>query len=72
MPKEHTVFRFQLPVKRALGNAIPDSGSLPPKHANDATLGPKSMVFELHGSQFMYRAAERVGRKFKQKPGSDL
>lgn len=33
---------------------------------------PRTMVFELHGSQFMYQAANRVGRKFKQKPITDL
>lgn len=32
----------------------------------------RNMVFELHGSQFMYRAADRAGRKFKQKPVTDL
>ncbi|KAI5848279.1 Rof/RNase P-like protein [Tricharina praecox] len=32
----------------------------------------KDMVFDLHGSQLMFRAAERAGRKYKGKPMLDL
>ena len=32
----------------------------------------REMVFELHGSQLMFRAAERAGRKYKGKPMLDL
>lgn len=45
IPKEHTVFRFEIP--RPGG----EEG--------------KDLVFELHGNQFIYRAADRANRKFK-------
>jgi len=32
----------------------------------------KEMVFELHGSQLIFRAAERAGKKYKGKPMLDL
>ena len=28
----------------------------------------RKMVFEIHGSQMVYRAGERAGKKFKMKP----
>lgn len=34
--------------------------------------GRSEMVFELQGSQTMFRAAERAGRKLKAKPMPDL
>lgn len=71
IPKEHTVFRFEVPVPDppAGGKDLPDSAS-----ASASASAPKarSMVFELHGSQLKFRAAERAGRKFKQKPVTDL
>lgn len=62
IPKEHTVFRFEVPV------VDPPVG----REGSRVDGAARSMVFELHGSQFMYRAADRVGRKFKQKPVTDL
>ena len=32
----------------------------------------KKMVFEVYGSQMVYRSGERAGRKFKMKPMRDL
>jgi ribonuclease P protein subunit POP4 len=34
--------------------------------------GKKDLVFELHGDQFEYRAADRANRKFKSHFLSDL
>jgi ribonuclease P protein subunit POP4 len=53
VPKEHTVFRFEVPGKDAEGKE-------------------RIMVMELQGEQFMFRAAERAGRKFKVKPMLDI
>lgn len=74
VPKEHTVFRFTLPVERLTsgGDSILDAKDGASEPTGDVAVGIRPMVFELHGSQFMYRAAERAGRKFKQKPGMDL
>jgi ribonuclease P protein subunit POP4 len=63
LPKEHTLFRFTVPfpgkkaadVEEGKGEeAVVDGG----KEAKD-------LVFELHGDQFEYRAADRANRKFK-------
>lgn len=68
IPKEHTVFRFEVPVPDppAGGEDVPDSAS------DLAAPNARNMVFELHGSQLKFRAGERAGRKFKQKPITDL
>ncbi|KAI5838344.1 putative ribonuclease P complex subunit Pop4 [Morchella snyderi] len=76
IPKEHTVFRFELPLPEEkpatmAGPATTDTTAT--AEATPATPAkPRRMVFELHGQQFMYRAAERVGKKFKGKPLADL
>lgn len=49
VPKEHTVFRFT--VRR------------PGEQAENEKR--RDFVFELHGDQFIYRAADRANRKFK-------
>ncbi|KAH0614181.1 uncharacterized protein H6S33_006067 [Morchella sextelata] len=83
IPKEHTVFRFELPLPEendATTPALADTTTAPgPATTSETTLTtaaapaePRRMVFELHGQQFMYRAAERVGKKFKNKPLADL
>lgn len=51
LPKEHTVFRFEIP-------------ELPKEGEEQAT--PRNMVFEVHGDQFQYRAVDRANKKFKQ------
>lgn len=43
-----------------------------PASEEDRAKGRTDMVFELQGSQMMFRAAERAGRKFKAKPMLDL
>ncbi len=59
VPKEHTVFRFEVPSpgKHEGGVNIEAEGP------NEKT--KKSLVFELHGEQFQYRSADRANKKFK-------
>jgi ribonuclease P protein subunit POP4 len=60
VPKEGTVFRFEVPVpatdsmlKRGEGG-----GTAPRQEAS-------KMVFEIHGEQFQFRSADRASRKFR-------
>ncbi|PYH42822.1 RNase P/RNase MRP complex subunit [Aspergillus saccharolyticus JOP 1030-1] len=55
IPKEHTVFRFCLPLpsSRGDGDGKEDGGE------------EKKLVFELHGSQFQNRPVDRANKKFK-------
>ncbi|KAH7410988.1 Rof/RNase P-like protein [Cadophora sp. MPI-SDFR-AT-0126] len=69
LPKEHTVFRFTVPrlakEKVAAIQEGKDEGKTEEK-MNEATKeNAKDVVFELHGDQFEYRAADRATRKFK-------
>jgi hypothetical protein len=52
VPKEHTVFRIEIPVNEADEVALGDSV-------------PANLVFELLGSQFLTRPAERGVKKLK-------
>ncbi|KAK5693640.1 hypothetical protein LTR97_010209 [Elasticomyces elasticus] len=56
MPKEHTVFRFEVPLE--------------PKE--DGGEEPKPLIFEIHGSQFENRATDRANKKVKQHFDPDL
>ncbi|EAS35308.3 ribonuclease P complex subunit Pop4 [Coccidioides immitis RS] len=58
IPKEHTVFRFKIPVPT--GPFVEDEQSQAPETLKD-------LVFELHGSQFENRPADRANKKFKWK-----
>jgi ribonuclease P protein subunit POP4 len=58
VPKEHTVFRFAVPLpEQNADNAQTDE----PKKET------KQLLFEIHGSQFENRPADRANRKFKWK-----
>ncbi|SLM40283.1 ribonuclease p complex subunit [Lasallia pustulata] len=61
IPKEYTVFRFEIPQPRGESRDSEDAGKK-----------PINLVFELHGSQFMNRATDRATRKFKQRNLSNL
>jgi ribonuclease P protein subunit POP4 len=54
IPKEFTVFRFKVPFAQ--------------QEENDDSMAEarKPFIFELHGSQFENRPADRANRKFKQ------
>ncbi|KAK4035051.1 Rof/RNase P-like protein [Parachaetomium inaequale] len=54
VPKEGTVFRFEVPV--------PD---LRPKEGGGQAQEMSRMVFEIHGEQFQFRSADRASRKFR-------
>lgn len=60
MPKEHTVFRFEVPLAEKKGKEEQMSPPLKP------------LVFELHGSQFENRAPDRANKKFKLHIPPDL
>ncbi|KAG9552939.1 ribonuclease p complex subunit, partial [Aureobasidium melanogenum] len=61
VPKEYTVFRFEVPFAEEDGDGD-----------NNMTEPRKPFVFELHGSQFENRPADRANRKFKQHIDPDL
>ncbi|THY78026.1 RNase P/MRP, p29 subunit [Aureobasidium pullulans] len=61
VPKEYTVFRFEVPFVEKDNDG--DSQMTEPQ---------KPFIFELHGSQFQNRAADRAARKFKQHIDPDL
>jgi len=56
VPKEHTVFRFEVPFEKRQG----------------VEEERKPMVFEIHGSQFENRAPDRANKKFRQHWDPDL
>ncbi|KAI5199713.1 hypothetical protein AUEXF2481DRAFT_6937 [Aureobasidium subglaciale EXF-2481] len=61
IPKEHTIFRFEVPFAEQDDDG--DSQMAEPR---------KPFIFELHGSQFENRPADRANRKFKQHIDPDL
>ncbi|KAG4435507.1 hypothetical protein IFR05_009006 [Cadophora sp. M221] len=64
LPKEHTVFRFTVPrPKKEEAEAV--EGAKDEAMVEGEKETPKDVVFELHGDQFEYRAADRATRKFK-------
>ncbi|KAJ5932215.1 hypothetical protein N7516_006704 [Penicillium verrucosum] len=58
IPKEHTIFRFIVPVP------APSEGAQDQQTQSDAK-APKPLVFELHGNQFENRPVDRANKKFK-------
>ncbi|KAK3619606.1 hypothetical protein LTR56_023891 [Elasticomyces elasticus] len=56
MPKEHTVFSFEVPLESK----------------EDGGEEPKPLIFEIHGSQFENRATDRANKKVKQHFDPDL
>jgi len=60
MPKEHTVFRFEVPFVKE-GQGQEGDGEV-----------PKPLVFEIHGSQFENRAPDRANKKFRLHFDPDL
>lgn len=52
VPKEGTVFRFEVPVPVS-------------KATGDGSEEQSSMIFEIHGEQFQFRSADRSSRKFR-------
>lgn len=67
IPKEHTIFKFEIPQPPGKGVVGDGEG----EGAREGG-GLRNLVFELHGSQFENRAPERATKKFKQRNMSDL
>jgi ribonuclease P protein subunit POP4 len=59
VPKEYTVFRFEVPPPGSAG-AVDGEGP-----RGEGERGRKNLVFELHGDQFQHRAVDRANKKFK-------
>ncbi|KAK3361088.1 putative rRNA and tRNA processing protein [Lasiosphaeria ovina] len=70
VPKEGTVFRFEVPAVDARGgsrapgaeDAKGAAAATPEQHETDR---PQNMVFEIHGDQFQFRSADRANKKFR-------
>ncbi|KAI5804993.1 Rof/RNase P-like protein [Geopyxis carbonaria] len=70
IPKEGTVFRVEVLLDEPSndGKAVGEGEA----EAETVKAEERKMVFDIHGSMFMFRAAERAGKKFKSKPMFDL
>ena len=79
IPKRFAIFRFDIPQtidKEALVHEgqqgdMKDAAKKPSQERTD-TIPENTLVFELHGSQFENRPADRSTKKFKQKHLKDL
>ncbi|KAJ5713417.1 uncharacterized protein N7483_010598 [Penicillium malachiteum] len=65
IPKEHTVFRFMVPLPVAEQQEESHAGEGQEKAQETVADGRKPLVFELHGSQFETRPVDRANKKFK-------
>jgi len=80
LPKQNSIFTFSVPLYSTLSPSHNINTPLPlPLPALSDPVGPVQTVedvpniqFELYGNQFMFRAAERAGRKFKHKETIEL
>ena len=67
VPKEHTVFRFEVPFEGKKVNGL--NGEPSEKTESQSR---KPLVFEIHGNQLESRAPDRANRKFRVHPDPDL
>ncbi len=76
VPKEHTIFRFKVPPPEdavVKTGVVESDGKITETEEEDVEKTPSApvrvattdLIFELHGNQFIYRAADRANRKFK-------
>lgn len=69
LPKEHTVFRFTVPrptkEDAEAVDGLKEEGQTEEQTKEAMEKKKKDLIFELHGDQFEYRAADRATRKFK-------
>lgn len=74
VPKEHTVFRFEVPPPSSKEDGETQQADLGADAAAkvEEIRAAKNLVFELHGSQFLHRAADRANKKFKPHHLPDL
>ncbi|KIH92311.1 ribonuclease p complex subunit [Sporothrix brasiliensis 5110] len=67
VPKDGSFFRVEIPIEEEDGGGKAVDGSTEPATAAPAPAAhTPTLVIEILGSQFMHRAADRAGRKFKQ------
>ncbi|EMC91206.1 hypothetical protein BAUCODRAFT_143637 [Baudoinia panamericana UAMH 10762] len=66
LPKEHSVFRFEVPFERKQEEGGEGGG------IEDRVVGRRPLCFEIHGSQFETRAPDRANRKFRMHFDPDL
>ena len=64
VPKEGTVFRFEVPVPVS-GPGLGEGVEVKARERGEAGGNMSSMVFEIHGEQFQFRSADRASRKFR-------
>ncbi len=65
LPKEHTLFRFEVPPLGGADAEDAEDGGGEGGDGGRKGNGLGNLVFELHGDQFRYRAADRANKKFK-------
>ncbi|RFU25137.1 hypothetical protein B7463_g11203, partial [Scytalidium lignicola] len=65
VPKEHTIFKFTVPSRMEGDTTIENAPAGSEKPV-------QQLVFELHGNQFIHRAADRANKKFKSHFLSDV
>ncbi|KAL2267814.1 hypothetical protein VTJ83DRAFT_5091 [Remersonia thermophila] len=67
VPKEGTVFRFEVPVpvRKAPEAGEAGGGKEEKKEEEEEEEAVSNFVFEIHGEQFQYRSADRASRKFR-------
>ncbi|KAL2018492.1 hypothetical protein VTK56DRAFT_777 [Thermocarpiscus australiensis] len=61
VPKEGTVFRFEVPVPVPKTHEVEGGGKQGAQQGEQTS----SFVFEIHGEQFQFRSADRASRKFR-------
>lgn len=71
LPKEHTIFRFTVPrpEKKPDAGDVTEAAKRGQQAEGEET---KPLVFELHGQEFQFRAADRANKKFKSHFRPDL
>lgn len=73
VPKEHTIFRFEVPPPPSTKVGEQQKDLVIAETVKDEETRPaRNLVFELHGSQFLHRAADRANKKFKPHHLQDL
>jgi len=73
VPKEFTIFRIEVPMQEEDKGEGKGKGEEEKEKKKEKETGKvRTMVFDLHGSQLMFRAPDRAGRKFKAKSLLDL
>lgn len=70
MPKEHTVFRFEVPFEDEQQRV--EAGAEVAGVQGEDVKGRRPLVFEIHGSQFESRAPDRANKKFRLHLDPDL